>query len=191
MNTTNIYNNKTYNYLKKTYGSYASWAVWNDDNLGDISIIESNIEMLHSKYVLIALNKSIDIDLRYWKNFHGGSSHDRKLSYACNHTKLRGSYMTDLFKDLPETVASNIDSKLESDEINKNVKLFMDEMKDVKISPSTKFIIFGNVAFEHYEKYFNKHFDNQSIKVRHYSDYSKTDDNWVKEFWQKLNNEKY
>ena len=94
--------------------------------------------------------------------------------------------MTDLFKDLPETVASNIHSKLENDEINKNVKLFIKEMKDVKISQSTKFIIFGNVAYKYYDKYFKKHFDNQYIKVRHYSDYSMTDDNWVKEFFKNV-----
>jgi len=117
-NHNNMYTDIEYKKIKEKYGACASWAIWDVNDLSDTTIIENNILNLQNNYVLLALNKSIDIDLYCWKNFHG-YDHARKLAYGCNNSLLRGSYMTDLFKDLPEAVASRLDKNLSSNDIEK------------------------------------------------------------------------
>ena len=184
--TSSMYSDAEYNMLKEKYGSCASWAIWDPENLNNSKIIDDNKKDLNSRYVLIALNKSIDINLYYWKNFHD-YTHSRKLAYACNETLLRGSYMTDLFKDLPEAVATNLDKSISKEKIEESVKYFMHEMEDVKVSSKTEFIIFGVIARKYYEQYFKKHFENSYKVARHYSDFRMRDAAWVKEFWGKMN----
>jgi hypothetical protein len=183
--TVTMYSENEYNGLKKKYGGCSSWAVWDKNNLNNASIIDTYIKDLNSTYVLIALNKSIDIDLFYWKNFHD-YTHSRKLAYACNKTKLRGSYMTDLFKDLPEAVASNLDKNMTNQKVKESVEFFVNEMQDVNITPSSEFIIFGQVARKYYEKYFAQHFTNPYKIVRHYSDFRMSDEAWIAEFWETI-----
>jgi len=176
-----MYSDAEYKTLKDRYGSCASWAIWNKDDLCDTEVISSSIKELNSNYILLGLNKSIDIDLYYWKNFHG-YDHARKLAYACNDTELRGSYMTDLFKNLPEAVASKVDKRLTDSDIKKNVETFIKEMEDIKLSKSSRFIVFGRTAEKYFIKYFKKYFDQPHTYARHYSDFRIRDQVWVKEF---------
>ena len=64
----NMYSDKEYMNLKQKYGGYSSWAIWNKEDLCDTEVISRSIKELNSNYVLLALNKSIDIDLYCWKN---------------------------------------------------------------------------------------------------------------------------
>lgn len=185
-NTSNIYSKSDYDNLKSKYGAYSSWSIWDPENLNNNEIIDNYISELHPSYVLIALNKSIDINLYYWKNFHD-YTHARKLAYACNETLLRGSYLTDLFKDLPEAIATNLDKSISKEKIEESVKYFMQEMKDVKVSSKTEFIIFGDIARKYYEQYFKRHFENSYKVARHYSDFRMSDVSWVSEFWEIMN----
>lgn len=98
-----VYSSEAYKNLIKKYASFASWAIWDDKNKGDTSIIEKNLNSLHSKFILLALNFSVELYKSTWKNwsnFHFGLSNVRKLKFACNDNKIRGSYMTDLFKNM-------------------------------------------------------------------------------------------
>ncbi len=181
-----MYSHEEYLNLKKKYGSYSSWAIWDPNNESNTAIIEENLTDLTSNYVFLGLNISASLENTPWINFHGGK-HDRKLKYASNDTFLRGSYITDLFKDLPEPVAKNVTKNLSKDEIKDHVSFFVNEMKDVKLSDNSVLIVFGQEAAENYEKYFKEHFDNRVIFTRHYSDTHLTDEKWVEEFWSYFN----
>jgi hypothetical protein len=180
-----MYNLKQYKNIASNYGSYGSWAIWDYKNAKDTLVIDQNFEQLNSKFVFLGLNISRSINDRSWLNFHD-NTHARKLKYACNNTILRGSYMTDIFKDLPEPNSNKIDSILTQELINKNVELFKKEMKDIGISDETIFIIFGKKAFEKFNKHFKNKLKNKIIYHRHYSSRG-TDREWVEGFWEKFN----
>lgn len=96
-----MYDIDEYNSLTSKYGSYASWAIWNYEQSTDTAIIDQNFDQLHSKFVLLGLNISRPLTDKPWSNFHD-NTHARKIKYACNDTKLRGSYITDIFKGVVE-----------------------------------------------------------------------------------------
>ena len=170
--------------LRDKYGTTSSWAIWNEHNMSDLSVIENSVLEWHAKFILIGLNTSKDIqDRPPWSNFHCGK-HDRKLMKACNRGFLRGSYLTDLFKDDNTTTGLELKTKIDLGQINikEQVDRFSQEMNDVGVTTETKFVIFGNLANSLYKKHFLDYFDNVVIKARHYSDYSLSDEKWVKEF---------
>jgi len=172
--------------LTEKYGSVSSWAIWNQSDLTDTSVISKNISELHTNYVLLGLNISKSIDLSYWQNFHS-TSHDRKLTYACNHTKLRGSYITDIFKGIAEPNSGNIEAALSPQVIQSNVNFFIEEMRDISIQDETIFLAFGSKVTNYFTKYYSNYFPkNQLISYYHYSYYGCTDQQWVEGLWQKL-----
>lgn len=48
-----MYSLDEYEYLVSKYGSCASWAIWNQNDHSDPSIIANNISKLHSRFVLL------------------------------------------------------------------------------------------------------------------------------------------
>lgn len=180
-----MYSTDEYKKFKFKYGSYASWAIW-DDNLSDPSIIDKNISHLHSKFVLLGLNISGPLDNKPWLNFHKGPSNVRKLKYACLDNILWGSYITDLFKDIPQKDSSELKKILTKDLIEENVNRFNEEMRAIKISENSTFIIFGNAASYYFNKYFRKGLKNSVIYHYHYSHYGVSDRGWVSSLWNKL-----
>ena len=98
-----------YQELSAKYGQLASWAIWDYRNPNDTTIINTNLDQLNSRFVLLGLNFSRIIIKHWpnWSNFHD-NTHARKLKYACNDSKLRGSYMTDLFKNVVKSRSTNI-----------------------------------------------------------------------------------
>jgi len=181
-----MYSKDEYKKLTLRYGSFASWAIWDYKNAYDTTIIDRNINDLHSKFILLGLNISRLLRQPIWSNFHD-NTHARKLKYACNNTKIRGSYITDLFKDIPEPNAGNIDKVLTSRIINQNVILFNQEMEDIKINDKSTFIIFGNSVAKYFDKYFKKKYNNKAIFCQHYSYRMLKDKEWVMRFWEKIN----
>lgn len=184
-----MYNIGEFKNLTIKYGSYSSWAIWDYKNEGDVSIIRNNIKNLHSNYIFLALNVS-GAGVKDWSNFHGGSIHDRKLKYASNDNKLRGSYITDIFKDIIEPVSSKIKNILTEHIINKNVSLFNQEMKDIKINNDSIFIILGtpkSLISQYFNKYFKQGYKNQITYHYHHSYYGLKDKEWVQSLWKKLN----
>lgn len=123
-----MYSAEEYDSLKLKYGGFSSWALWDENKPHDTSIIDNNFHELHSRYVLVGLNISRVLDLPPWSNFHD-NTHARKLRYACNRTLLRGSYITDLFKDLPEASSGKVKQLITSEVVSKNVSFFIEEMK--------------------------------------------------------------
>jgi hypothetical protein len=176
--------------IKDKHSRYGSWAIWSYEKKNEKSVNEiyENINSLHSNYVIIGLN--ISSLVKDWSNFRGGR-HDRKLKYAFNNSKIKGSYMTDLFKDIVNPVSTNFYKYIldELELISENVKLFCEEMKNVKISNETKFIIMGTKTSNTgklFQKYFSCFFpDNVIIYHRHYSSRG-TDKAWVESVWKDL-----
>ncbi len=181
-----MYSLNEYAELKKKYSFYSSWAIWDYSDPFNTEVIDNNVKDLHSQYVLVGLNISRVLGKVPWSNFHD-NTHARKLRYACNKSYLRGSYITDLFKDLPEPVSSKLDKHLSNSEIEENINIFCNEMKDVKLNIDSQFIIFGKMAGKYFSSYFNKYFKNEYKIVRHYSDFRMSDESWVDKFWKDMN----
>jgi hypothetical protein len=181
-----MFNLNEYNNLVLKYGEFASWAIWDYKDEKDCTIIPKNIDDLNSKYILLALNCSGSLRNELWANFRGGK-HDRKIKYACNDSKLRGAYITDLFKGIEEPQSYIVKNLISDEVINKNVDLFKQEMDDIKISKNSKFILFGNLVTDYFNKYFKPYFNNEAYSYYHYSSYSMSDKKWVEGFWKLLN----
>lgn len=181
-----------YKYLVSKYGPYASWAIWNNDDHSDSSIIAKNIPQLHSRFVLLGLNISGPLENTPWLNFHKGPSNVRKIKFVCENTSLWGSYITDLFKGIPEKDSSKLKSMLTEEMIMENVDRFDEEMRDIKMSSDTIFIVFGNTAAFYFNNYFRRDYKNSAIYHYHYSHYGVSDKTWVESLWKKLNiNQKF
>ena len=114
-----MYNSEEYKNLASKYGPYASWAIWDYKNASDTAAIDQNFEQLHSKYVLLGLNISRSLT-NTWSNFHD-NSHARKIKYACTDTKLRGSYITDIFKGIVKSRSTWFKEILTDKIISENV----------------------------------------------------------------------
>lgn len=182
-----MYRINEYKNLTAKYGSFASWAIWDYNDDSNTAIITQNSDQLNARYILLGLNISGPLSNKPWLNFHGGSTHDRKLKFVCNDTTLRGSYMTDIFKGIEEVQAAQLANKLSEKIINENVNFFIQEMKDIKISDKSKFLLFGRHVEYYFNKYFRQYFRNDVIIHHHYSFYGITDKEWVESLWRKVN----
>jgi len=182
----------TYENVRKKYGRYASWAIWNqdEDQIADTEIIERNVKALHSRVVMVGLNISAAL-ARDWANFRAFNpdtdnntarpgSHDRKLKYAFNDHKLcRGAYMTDLIKGVCEGNAQEVIRKIRSGEVDicKQVRLFKKEMDAIGANGRTLFILFGNDVQRLFKSHLSKSYQ-RYVRLRHYSSRG-TDNDWV------------
>lgn len=180
-----MYSTDEYNALVSKYGLLSSWAVWDYKIESDLSIIDTNTNILNSKNVFLGLNISSSLKNIPWCNFHGGK-HDRKLKYACNDTILRGSYITDLFKDIPEVQSAKIEKHITPEIVAKNIGFFDQEMSDVKANSNSKFIVLGKKAEFYYKEYFDQKITNNVLYYPHYSSTRDTDKKWVLGLWKEL-----
>ncbi len=184
-----MFDNTEYLELKAKYGGFSSWAIWDKLNESDTTIIDRHIESLNSNSVFLGLNVSSKLINKPWSNFHGGK-HDRKIKYACNDTELRGSYITDIFKDLDELHSENVKLKLTPDVLINSINQFNNEMKDIKLTSNSTFVIFGtpnSLIARCFNEYFKQDYRNPIVFHYHYSYYSLTDRQWVEGLWDKLN----
>jgi hypothetical protein len=181
-----MYNKAEIERIKEEFGKFSSWAIWDFQNEKNTKVIEENLNLLHSNFVFIGLNISKEIDI--WKNFRSGK-HDRKLKYAFNSAKqIKGAYMTDLIKKV-ELNSKNIVSEVKDGRINieSHIKIFKAELEKVKVTPKSKFIIFGSAARDLYDEYYEKNYpDNKVYYIRHYSGRG-NDKEWVENVWKRLN----
>ena len=179
-----MYSREEYENLKAKYGEYASWAIWNEKDERDTSVIDECFAQLSSRYVFVGLNISAPLRDSSWANFRGGR-HDRKLKYACNDTPLRGSYLTDLFKGIPEAKSFKVKGLLTHDIIQENVSFFQNEMDDIELGKESVLILLGDLTTRYFDEHFRKLFSNPTISYRHYSSYG-TDHEWVEGLWNEL-----
>lgn len=171
--------------IKKIYGRFSTWAIWDENNESDTEIIENNIDKLHTNWIIIGLNISKPVGV--WGNFRGGK-HDRKIKTAFSNTNILGSYMTDLIKK-SEKSSTEIEKEVKQGnlDISEQVKSFVEEVRFVGVNDKTKFIIFGDTARNLYDEYYERHFpENKVYYLKHYSSRG-TDKDWVEKVWDRLN----
>lgn len=170
-----------YNDIESKYGEFASWAVWmNEDvkpksNIGEMSIFDLSenpnlLETLNPNVIMVGLNFSRSVNKQKFSNFHDTSTQgqDYKIRYAFRETPFYGAYMTDIIKDFEEKISGNVLKylKLNKDFELQNIKLFEQEVSDLKVSDPL-IIAFGNITFDLLTKHFGHKF--RIKKVMHYS----------------------
>ncbi|EGO8127834.1 hypothetical protein FAD94_002959 [Enterococcus faecalis] len=181
---------------KKGYGQYASWALYDVTNeqivnnkvkIKDIGFepFRNNLEeLINLKGIFLALNCATrDVMIDEWSNFHDtrSSSKDFKIPYMIKGTKYEGSYMTDLFKNIPMTESDKFNIVIKKPEnrdvYDLSVKLFQYEYDLIK--PESIICFGGDV-----EKHLKQMITNGQIKLddsvkiirlTHYSHYASYD----------------
>ena len=96
--------------------------------------------------------------------------------------------MTDLIKKV-EVDSTNLLKEIKDGKIDilKQVNILRNELNLIKVTSKSKFIVFGNVAREIYDEYFEKYFpDNKVYYLKHYSGRG-DDKKWVENVWARLN----
>jgi hypothetical protein len=148
---------ETFEDLKQKYGGHSSWAVWAEEtdkpksNMEDLSIFENIeiLEVLKPEIILVALNFSVDIEIKLWENFHGKNGEVYKLRYALKNTPLWGAYMTDIIVDHVDPSANSMMKHLinNPDVVIENIKRFENEIKDLNADNLVLYAL-GNDVFE-------------------------------------------
>ncbi|RUM92032.1 MAG: hypothetical protein DSZ27_04660 [Thiomicrospira sp.] len=170
---------KEFENIKEKYGHYASWAVWSEEGLTPKSNMctaifdnPSTLNLLHTDYVLVALNISRAIK-KPLGNFHPDytAAADYKTRYALKNTPLWGAYMTDIIKDFEEVVSGKMMKYLkENPEFEKkNIESFVKELNFIGAKNPT-LVAIGNDSFNILERNFVNQFEIK--KIPHYSNYS-------------------
>lgn len=154
--------------LKKEFGKYGSWALW-DKGGGITSFINGNDfeSLIKPNIIFVGLNANGKLR-KDWINYHSECcepgrvescwkrTHARKLADVLREKEfdaLRGAYMTDIIKDHYDANSGVVASEIKKDAglITKNLTLFENELEILsKISGSAEFriICMGNKSFE-------------------------------------------
>lgn len=170
-----------YEYLKDTYGAYASWAVWtipeiatSKEQTEDLSMFnDKNIcEKLNDKYVFVGLNASEqETTFSKWRSFHSDDTNkqnDYKLRYALKDTKYWGGYITDIIKGLKLTKSEKVEKYIKDnpDYLQRCVQMFLDEIAHISENPVL--IAMGDATYKILKKIpeLKKY---KIIKIMHYA----------------------
>lgn len=167
-----------YKAVRKKYGLHSSWAIWSDptdtvkSNMEDISFFDDDniVEQLNPNNILVGLNISGYIP-KSFENFHGKGGGAYKIRYATKDTPLWGAYLTDIIKDFPERIATNVRSYLKDNKefVEKNILSFEQEIEDIgAVNP--KIYAFGNDAYSILDKHLGSKYNIR--KLEHYSHYT-------------------
>jgi hypothetical protein len=176
-------NQTKFEFIRKKYGHYASWAVWADfgkkpkDNMGDLSVfdIEKNthlLQQLNPNIILVGLNISRGVIKVPFANFHDArpQAMDFKIRYALRGSPFWGAYMTDIIKDFDQKESGKVISYLRTDKQyeKNNIQIFREEMKDLGVDNPT-IVAFGVDTYT----ILNRNFKNEYkiLKILHYSHY--------------------
>ena len=160
----------------KIYDEYASWAIWDKNGRFDCESAEID---LNTGCVLVAYNPSSKpIDPSTGKNIPWGSFHkmnknytlvanDARLKNAILGTRLIGCYITDIIKSRCEPNSLSVKYSLTEEEIEKNVDVFLDEMR--ALGNVSLLVAIGNDTYSLLAE--NPRINDQYkiIKIPHYS----------------------
>jgi hypothetical protein len=173
--------------MLNNYSSVGSWAIWKKEgktpksnmdavDLFDIKKNPKLLEFLHSKSILVGLNFSrTALNHIDFSNFHDPrpQSQDYKLRFALDQTSLKGSYMTDIFKNEIQVSSSVINFKIKKNKklIVSHIEYLENEIQELQ-NPSPPLIYaFGNLAYEILNKHLSKYLYTKLIKLTHYAHY--------------------
>lgn len=170
-------NNVLFGKIKNShYANFISFAVWNDNDINDLSAIEKNIKKLNHSVIIVGLNASGSI--KKFQNFHfihrGGR--DSWLKDAFNHSCFHGAYMTDIIKNDISSRQLLVD--LSEDNIIKNVKEFEKELNFIKCK-NPYIIAIGVKTTEIFKKYLPEYTKNLH-SILHYAGRGITKNDFIK-----------
>ena len=165
--------------IKLNHGDYASWALWNEPQEGDLrlsggmndaifeNITDEQLSQLKPEFVFVGLNLSIG-SVDTLMNFHSVDNHIGKLRYALRNSPFWGAYLTDAIKSY-----SNPDGNLtmeyiaENPEIEtKSIEILRKEINDLNIE-NPILIAFGRNSFKILNRNLKGEF--RIIQITHYS----------------------
>lgn len=172
-----------FEFIKKKYGHYASWAIWANeekrpkDNMG-VSIfdnIESNPDLLNQlkpDIILVGLNISRGAIKVPLSNFHPSypEAQDYKTRFALKGSPFWGAYMTDIIKDFDQKDSGKLMSYLRNNKPfeEKNIEIFREEIKNLGVDKPT-IVAFGVATYKILDRNFKNEF--KIFKIPHYSHY--------------------
>lgn len=169
-------------HIKHKHGNYASWAVWAvasgtpKSNIGVVSHFESEavLNVLKNNIVMVGLNISVQgsTDSKPFQNFHSPnpSANDFKIRYAFADSPFYGAYMTDIIKSHVEIDAKQVMRRLKEhpEEIEENLKIFRQEMQDIKAAAPV-ILAFGRDAYRLLSENLNGNEYSKLTRLTHYS----------------------
>jgi len=157
--------------IKNTrWANFISFAVWDDNNIDNLFVIEKNVNDLNQNIVIVGLN--INGGVKKLQNFHlkhpGGR--DSWLRNAFNKGCFRGAYMTDIIKNSKSSRQLAVD--LSKENIDKNLLIFREEMFFIN-SKDTFIIAIGDITYDILKRGFVE--DNKNIYfIPHYAQWGIT-----------------
>lgn len=165
--------------IRKKYGHYSSWAVWSEEGstpksnmCNSIFDKNSTLELLHTNFVLVALNISRAIKQPFG-NFHPdySAATDYKTRFALKNTPIWGAYMTDIIKDFEEVVSGKLMKFLRDNPgfEKRNIESFIEELKFIGADNPT-LVAIGSDSFKIMNRNLGKKI--KIIKIPHYANYS-------------------
>lgn len=152
---------ETYIRMKEKYSQWASWAIWNSNDIYDLSplsLYPSKHWPYRNDIIFVGLNASQPMSTP-WHNYHfkhrGGR--DSFLESALNNKRFGGAYMTDLIKgSTPDS--SSIISQFQRCNTFKHEQIenFNEEIATLQSSHPMSFTIgiLGGTAFSLFHEFF-------------------------------------
>jgi len=162
---------------------HGSWAVWDENDSSNPSIVDESIDDLRTDVIIVGLNKSKALG-NNWQNYHGGK-HDRKLMYAFNKSPYKGAYMTDLVSNTITKSAKSLFDQENEESLCQEMENFHDEMKLLGIDSNTLFILLGGKVKDLFFDLLNVYYHN-AVAIPHHSSTIYKDHLWVEKVWQKI-----
>ena len=188
---------KKFEFIKRKYGDYASWAIWSEEgekpksNIGDLTILDPQKNknlffQLNPNVVLVGLNISRGSIEVPFANFHDKrpEATDYKIRYALRGSPFWGGYMTDIIKDFDQKTSGKVVSYLRANKAfeEENVNNFRKELEDLG-SESPTIIAFGKDAYVILVR--NLKYEYKIFKVPHYANYTSKENyrEQIKSIW--------
>lgn len=173
-----------FEFIKKKYGYYSSWAIWADvgekpkSNVGDLRVfdIKNNaglFQQLNPNIILVGLNISRGRMKEPLANFHDKrpEAMDFKIRYALSGSPFWGAYMTDIIKDFDQKTSGKVMSYLRRNKPfeKENVSSFREEINDLGSHDPT-IIAFGRDVHTILTRNFTNEY--KIFKIPHYSNFT-------------------
>ena len=151
--------------INSCYSNFISFAVWNEDDVRDISVIKNNIDCLNKNIIIVGLNTNGLVEK--FKNFHykGCGGRDVWLKEVFNRSVFRGAYMTDIIKN--DNSSSRKDVNLTKENKIKNAHRFKEELQFIECE-NPYIIVMGDDAYEIILEYLPE-YKNNVQKIPHYA----------------------
>ncbi len=156
--------------LRGKYSQWASWAIWNPNDITDLTPVSTcpsphayDVGLkAHYRNDLVIVGLNAVKTITAWQNFHCSypGCRDYYLSEVFNNPCTGGAYMTDLIKNFKVVKSTEVLAKLNDKKfLDAQVSTFCEELDDLwsgtTFDACPPYIIFlGKAAFHLYIKYY-------------------------------------